>query len=107
MTEGAYYVYALKDPRSSPAMPFYIGKGVGNRAWDHELKPDDSSKGKRIKAIRKTGQEVLITILCDTLSEMQALKIEAELISAFGTEATGGNANKFRVAIRESSEAAA
>ncbi len=25
----SYYVYALKDPRSSPAQAFYIGKGTG------------------------------------------------------------------------------
>jgi len=29
-------------------------------------------------------------VLLDNLSEQQALKIEAELISAFGTEDTGG-----------------
>jgi uncharacterized protein len=27
--DDSYYVYALKDPRASPAMPFYIGKGTG------------------------------------------------------------------------------
>jgi hypothetical protein len=32
----------------------------------------------------------LVTQLADGLSELQAIKIEAELISAFGTEATGG-----------------
>jgi hypothetical protein len=51
MTEGAFYVYALKDPRTSPAKPFYIGKGVGTRAWDHLLTPDDTAKGKRIAEI--------------------------------------------------------
>jgi uncharacterized protein len=42
---GAFYVYALKDPRTSPAKPFYIGKGVGTRAWDHLLRPDETAKG--------------------------------------------------------------
>src|SRR5215831_15934818 len=87
---GAYYVYALKDPRTSPAKPFYLGKGVGNRAWDHELKPDNTAKGRRISEIQKSGHEVLVTILCDELNEIQALKMEAELIATFGTEATGG-----------------
>jgi hypothetical protein len=31
-----FYIYALKDPLISPAMPFYIGKGTGNRAWAGE-----------------------------------------------------------------------
>jgi len=90
MAETSYYVYALKDPRSSPAKPFYIGKGTGTRAYDHLIKPNDSRKGHRIRDIVKAGFEVLVTQLADGLSELQAIKIEAELISAFGTEATGG-----------------
>ncbi|MBY0268912.1 MAG: GIY-YIG nuclease family protein [Burkholderiales bacterium] len=90
MAETSYYVYALKDPRSSPAKPFYIGKGTGTRAYDHLIEPDDSRKGRRIREIVQEGKEVLVTQLADGLSELQAIKIEAELISAFGTEATGG-----------------
>jgi hypothetical protein len=90
MAETSYYVYALKDPRSSPAKPFYIGKGTGTRAYDHLIQPDESRKGRRIRDIISSGNEVLVTHLADGLSELQAIKIEAELISAFGTEATGG-----------------
>jgi hypothetical protein len=90
MTAGAFYVYALKDPRTSPARPFYIGKGVGTRAWDHLLNIDETPKGKRIAAIRASGHEVLVTILCGDLTEWQAIKLEAEMIAAFGTEAAGG-----------------
>src|SRR5262249_8911375 len=36
------------------------------------------------------GHDVVVTVLADALTEMQALKIEAELISAFGTEGNGG-----------------
>jgi len=90
MAETSYYVYALKDPRTSPAKPFYIGKGTGTRAYDHLIKPDASRKGQRIREITQEGGEVLVTQLADGLSELQAIKIEAELIAAFGTEATGG-----------------
>ena len=90
MLETAYYVYALKDPRRSPAKPFYIGKGTGIRAWEHVIKADGTPKGKRIAEIQKEGKEVVVSKLADALSELQALKLEAELISAFGTESNGG-----------------
>lgn len=90
MTDTSYYIYALKDPRHSPAGPFYIGKGTGARAWDHISRVDETRKGKRIQEIYSAGHEVVVTVMADGLSEPQALKLEAELISAFGTEATGG-----------------
>jgi hypothetical protein len=90
VAETSHYVYALKDPRSSPAMPFYIGKGTGVRAYDHLVRLDDSRKGQRIREIQAAGHKVLVSIMVDSLSEAQALKLEAELIAAFGTEETGG-----------------
>jgi uncharacterized protein len=88
--QNVYYVYALKDPRSSSAKPFYVGKGTGTRAWEHELQADGSAKGQTIKKIRAAGLEVLTVRLVDNLTETEALKIEAELIGAFGTEQNGG-----------------
>jgi uncharacterized protein len=82
--DSSYYVYALKDPRKSPALPFYVGKGTGTRSYDHLVKPDDSRKGILIQEIEASGQQVLVTRLVDSLTEIQALKLEAELISAFG-----------------------
>jgi hypothetical protein len=87
---GVFYVYALKDPRLNPARPFYIGKGTGTRAWEHELTVEQSAKGERIRQIHAAGLEVLTVKLVEGLSEAEALRIEAELISAFGTEDRGG-----------------
>lgn len=88
--DNSFYVYALKDPRKDPAQPFYIGKGTGTRSYDHLVRPDDSRKGKRIMEIRADGQEVLVSRLVDGVTEPQAMRLEAELIAAFGTEDTGG-----------------
>jgi len=85
-----YYIYALKDPRTSPARPFYVGKGTGSRAWEHTIRVDATRKGRRIAEIQGAGHPVITTVLADDLTEVQALKLEAELIAAFGTEATGG-----------------
>lgn len=90
MATNFYYVYALKDTRSSPAKPFYVGKGTGSRAYDHLVTPDGTRKYARIKEIRASGASPLIDILVEDLTEAQALRLEAELISAFGTEVTGG-----------------
>jgi hypothetical protein len=90
MAQNPFYVYALKDPRDKPSKPFYIGKGTGNRAWEHQSKIDDSEKGFLIQQIKSAGREVIHTIMADNLTEHQALKIEAELISAFGIRSQGG-----------------
>ena len=71
-------------------MPFYIGKGTGSRAYDHLVRPDKTRKYARIEEIMKDGHKPLVAILVDDVSEAQALRLEAELIAAFGTEDTGG-----------------
>ncbi|MBB3045898.1 hypothetical protein FHR99_000134 [Litorivivens lipolytica] len=90
MAQNPFYVYALKDPRQKPAKPFYIGKGTGNRAWEHLNEVSDSEKSGVIQEIHDAGLKVLHTVISDNLTEEQALKIEAELISAFGIRSQGG-----------------
>lgn len=88
--ENSNYVYALKDPRVKPARIFYVGKGTGSRRNDHLIQIDNTSKGMFISEIVNEGFDVIVTVLSDGLTEIQALKLEAEMISAFGTERNGG-----------------
>lgn len=90
MATNFYYVYALKDPRTSFAKPFYIGKGTGSRAFDHLVTPDRTRKYARILEIQNTGTIPLVEILFDNLTEAQALKIESDFIAGYGTIETGG-----------------
>lgn len=88
---NTYYVYSLKDPREKPARVFYIGKGTGSRATDHLKKVDDTRKGKFIREILDSGNSPIISRVIEGLTEEQALQIELELISSFGTIDNGGS----------------
>jgi len=46
--DSSYYVYVFKDPRTSPVLPFYVGKGTGTRSFDHLVRADSTRKGVRI-----------------------------------------------------------
>ena len=73
-------------PRAESSFGFFLVR----RAWDHELKADKTKKGQRIAQILAEDGRVQAEVLVDDLQETQALKIEAELIAAYGTEDTGG-----------------
>ncbi len=80
--EFEYYVYLLIDPRSNK--PFYVGKGKGNRCYDHlrESETVNDKKQAMIKEIRESGNEVDVVIINDKLPEIIALKIEGFLINS-------------------------
>jgi len=77
-----YYVYVLIDPRTNE--PFYIGKGKGNRVFEHVDSAINSEKEtdklSQIREIRSSGLKVKHVILRHGLSEDESFKIESSLI---------------------------
>ena len=82
-----YYVYELIDPRIN--LPFYVGKGKGNRVYFHlseqsRAKSDNFKKFDKIKKIRKEGYEPQIKIVEYFENENDAYDYEEELIKKYG-----------------------
>lgn len=81
-----YYVYSLRDPRDNSI--FYIGKGVGNRIFEHLnaalARPTSNEKLDTIRAIHDAGLEVIHFIHRHGLSEKEAFEVEAALIDFVG-----------------------
>jgi uncharacterized protein len=78
-----YYVYFLKDPRNNNI--FYVGKGTGNRIFQHVLCAIDSvDKSDKLDLIREIGSEkVLHYILRHNLTEDEALALESACIDMY------------------------
>lgn len=76
------YVYALVDPRTDKI--FYVGKGAGNRVFDHcnfAIKEDDESlKLNLIREIIAEGLNVKHYILRHKLTDAEAIIVESVLI---------------------------
>ena len=82
------YVYRLIDPRNGET--FYVGKGQGQRVFDHVSGAIDDAdqdavdpKLKRIREIRGLGMEVQHVIHRHGMSEAVAREVEAALIDAY------------------------
>jgi hypothetical protein len=81
------YVYRLVDPRNGET--FYVGRGKGNRVFDHvrgELAAEEdelSNKLRRIREIRVAGFEVGHLIHRHGLDDATAREIEAALIDCY------------------------
>ncbi len=72
------YVYVYSDPDTGEQ--FYVGRGQGNRAFDHLKEVAKNPKTKKIREIKKRGKEPKIEILAYGLTEQVAKNVEAAVI---------------------------
>lgn len=78
-----YYVYLYINPVDGKI--FYVGKGKGNRLFQHLTDDTEHDKNLLIKEIRKQGEDPIIEILAHGIAtEELALKIEAVAIDLLG-----------------------
>jgi uncharacterized protein len=76
------YVYIYIDPRN--AEPFYIGRGKGNRLFNHLDEQSEARKVARINQILASGHKPQIDVLRYGLSDSEAKLIEAAAIDLIG-----------------------
>lgn len=83
-----YYVYLLAHPTTNEI--FYVGKGTGNRVFEHLKEAADSpNSNKKLKAIRdiaRKGLKVRCLIHRHGLTEKEAFEVESALIDFIGLE---------------------
>lgn len=97
-SEKKYYVYAhIKTgskklhiehesvPLKMNGVPFYIGKGTGDRAYDLKR---NQGHGALLKELQDAGSQrsEIVYIVSDGLSEAKAFELESKLIYLFGTK---------------------
>ena len=78
-----YYVYMYVEVGDAGySDPIYVGKGRGNRCFDH-LKSAPNKKSKEIEKLAKSGA-LRIDVLAYGLDQATALKVEAAAIDLIG-----------------------
>lgn len=76
-----FYVYLYCDPKT--LVPFYAGKGKGNRAWSHLTRVDKAPMTYKIRKLQREGLTPVISVLfCET--EELAFLAEVEMIDKYG-----------------------
>lgn len=89
--KSRYYVYRLVDPRNFET--FYVGKGCGNRVFQHakalskmkreKSEDDESLKIRQICEIMNEGKSVIPMIHRWNLTDSEAFEVEAALIDCY------------------------
>lgn len=88
-----YYVYMLVDPTTT--LPFYVGKGKGDRMYVHEVEAVRQYKNAtkphhdRIRELKAQGHSVIYDKVLVNVAEHAALQREYQLIEQYGRLGVG------------------
>lgn len=94
MKADRYYVYSWVDPVTN--IPFYIGKGTDKRATNFHQ--SGRCENKRQKLLKEGYTiEQIVYIVQDSLTEVQALKLENELINKYKRIEDGGTLFNYKI----------
>ena len=80
------YIYAYFDPTDSNDLPFYIGRGVGNRAFSHLKESHNPEVEKILSKLRDLGVKPKIKIIIHGLNIDQAKIAETTAIALLGKD---------------------
>lgn len=94
--EKKWYVYLLCDPDTEK--PFYVGKGTGDRMYQHERNVDflldgNATKKLTIQRILVQGKQVLKKKIAEFDDEQNALVYEWAMINLYGASLTNARDN--------------
>jgi len=84
ISEIKSYVYLYIDPNNDEV--FYIGKGQGNRCFQHLEEDSSSDKVDRINELKQKNQQPKIELLRYGLTDNEASLIESSLIDYVGLD---------------------
>lgn len=97
-TDRKYYVYIHAYPKGksvrfhhekcvidTAGLPFYVGKGTGNRAYDMNRNEGHGVILRQLKGKGHTSGEI-VSIVKDGMTEAEAYALESQLIHFFGTK---------------------
>jgi len=85
-----FYVYMYVNPQTKK--PFYVGKGVGSRAWSYTGHNHNKWVTSKINKLQKEGYtcDDFVIIMEKNLTEDEAFKKEELLINQYGKKMNGG-----------------
>jgi hypothetical protein len=82
-----YYIYHYVDPRTN--LPFYVGKGQGDRCYDHLHETEENTENRhkfyKIQFLKNSGYDIVIIKVIENIEdEIVAYNLETEEILKYG-----------------------